>query len=78
LRGPALRSAPVRTEKHMTLDFRAGIAARVEAAKASPGYANYLRVRDYICTMMDDWERLDPDGGPSAYWREEVSGEGCR
>jgi hypothetical protein len=58
----------------MPLDFRAQIAARLQAAKASPAWANYQRVRDYICTMMDDWERLDPDGGPSAYWKEEVEG----
>jgi hypothetical protein len=23
---------------------------------------------------MDDWPRLDPSGGPSAYWREEIEG----
>lgn len=58
----------------MSPTFETRIAARVEQARNSPAYANYQRVRRAVNVMMDDWERLDPDGGPSDYWQEEIEG----
>lgn len=55
-------------------DFTAELETRVAAARAGTAYANYRRVRDLVVRMMDDWIRLDPDGGPSAYWRDEIEG----
>ena len=54
--------------------FGPGIAARAHRLAAEPAFANYARVRAAVFRMMDDWARLDPDGGPSAYWREEIDG----
>ncbi|OJU12469.1 MAG: hypothetical protein BGN86_12645 [Caulobacterales bacterium 68-7] len=54
--------------------FIADLDARVKRQRKGRAYANYLRVRDYLGAMMDDWVRLDPDGGPSAYWKEEIEG----
>ncbi len=67
-------SDPPPLEPPLATDFKSEIAARVQAEKGSAAWANYLKVRDAICVMMDDWERLDPEGGPSAYWREEIEG----
>ena len=67
-------SDPPPLEPPLATDFKSEIAARVLAEKGSAAWANYLKVRDAICVMMDDWERLDPEGGPSAYWREEIEG----
>ncbi len=55
-------------------EFRINLESRVAALRAAPAYSNYLRVRAAIARMMDDWSRLDPDGGPSAYWQEEING----
>ena len=57
-----------------TPSFKTRLQSRAEAFRTSTGYANYLRVREYIYLMMDDWTRLDPEGGPSAYWQEEIEG----
>ncbi len=54
--------------------FREGIETRVREQRAGAAYANYLKVREAVFRMMDDWARLDPAGGPSAYWQEEVEG----
>ena len=54
--------------------FKAQTVARQEAARNSPAFANYLKVREFIFAMMDDWTRIDPEGGPSAYWQEEIEG----
>ena len=67
-------SRPTQLEPPLATDFKSDIAARVEAEKSSAAYASYLRVRDAVLVMMDDWARLDPEGGPSAYWREEIEG----
>jgi hypothetical protein len=64
----------IRPELPAATDFGSDIAARLEALEASAAWANYLKVRDSIYVMMDDWPRLDPSGGPSAYWREEIEG----
>ena len=54
--------------------FGSRIEARVRRLQADPAFASYLRARAAVFRMMDDWARLDPDGGPSAYWREEIEG----
>ncbi len=54
--------------------FGSRLAARVRQLQAEPAFANYRRVRKAVLRMMDDWARLDPDGGPSAYWLEETEG----
>jgi hypothetical protein len=54
--------------------FQERIAERTARQRDSAAYDNYLRIRGYVSTMMDDWERLDPEGGPSAYWKEEIEG----
>jgi len=54
--------------------FIADLDARVKRLRKGRAYANYLRVREHLGAMMDDWVRLDPDGGPSAYWKEEIEG----
>lgn len=54
--------------------FKAQTLARAEAVRNGPAYVNYLKVREFIFTMMDDWTRIDPEGGPSAYWQEEIEG----
>jgi hypothetical protein len=58
----------------MASKFISDLNARVKRLRKSPEYANYLKVRDYLGVMMDDWVRLDPEGGPSAYWQEEIEG----
>jgi hypothetical protein len=54
--------------------FKSRLDARVRGLGAEPAYANYLKVREAVFRMMDDWARLDPSDGPSAYWREEAEG----
>jgi hypothetical protein len=54
--------------------FIADLDARAKRLRKSGAYANYQRVREQLGVMMDDWVRLDPDGGPSAYWKEEIEG----
>jgi hypothetical protein len=68
------RSPPSELEPPLASDFKTEIASRVEAAGGSEAYANYLKVLELVFVMMDDWARLDPKGGPSAYWREEIAG----
>jgi hypothetical protein len=58
----------------MASRFLSDLKARARRLSRSPSYANYKRVCDYLGVMMDDWVRLDPDGGPSAYWKEEIEG----
>ena len=55
------------------MDTHSVFASRVERARKSREYQNYLQVRDAVFKMMS----YMPDGGeaiPSAYWREELSG----
>jgi len=54
--------------------FKARIEARARELRAGPAWANYLKAREAVFRMMDDWPRLDPNGGPSAYWQEESEG----
>ena len=54
--------------------FGSQIEARARRLQAEPAFANYLRARAAVLSMMDDWARLGPEGGPSAYWREEIEG----
>jgi hypothetical protein len=65
---------PTELEPPLATDFKSEITTRVAEAGSSAAFANYLKVREAICVMMDDWSRLDPSGGPSAYWREEIEG----
>ena len=58
----------------MASRFLSDLKARARRLSRSPSYANYKRVCDYLGVMMDDWVRLDPEGGPSAYWKEEIEG----
>ncbi len=58
----------------MATDFKLEIWSRIELLRQSAEYSNYARVRDAIYVMMDDWYRLDPAGGPSAYWQQEIEG----
>jgi len=67
-------SDPSPTQIPPATGFKAGIEARVREIRAGAAFANYLRAREAVFRMMDDWARLDPGGGPSAYWREEVDG----
>src|SRR3989338_2336289 len=55
------------------MDTHSVFASRVEEARKSQAYQNYLQVRDAVFKMMSH----APNGGealPSAYWREELSG----
>jgi hypothetical protein len=67
-------SEPSLLETSPEAGFRDRIEARVREQKAGAAFANYLTAREAVFRMMDDWERLDLAGGPSAYWQEEVDG----
>ncbi len=53
--------------------FKVEIEAQIMRLRGSPAYQHYLDVRAHVFRMMDGW-RDSPEGGPSAYWQEEIDG----
>ena len=50
----------------------AALDARIAALRASPGFQNYLYVRERVFEMRAQVD-ADPNYTPSAYWKEELA-----
>ena len=56
------------------VSFKREVTLRLGKAAKRPSYLAYLEIREVIYRMMDTWRRVDPNAGPSRYWREEIEG----
>src|SRR5689334_21728773 len=54
------------------MTFSALLAQRVDAARRSPGFANYSRVREHVLRMKDQ-APASQAADPSVYWQEELA-----
>ncbi len=55
-------------------EFQDRVTRQTKKLRHSQCFESYLRARGNIVRMMDDWQNSDPEGGPSAYWKEEIDG----